>query len=132
MAGDAGDDPGGLRASPWPVFVAFGLVLGEVGIFLGVIPLAVGGVMLFGGSCAGLITEAGYGASSLRTLGYVGLVFVVLGGALWAAYTPAFTLPALLRSSTTNLVARRGVAVLGAGLVLVVVAAVRGLWQTRP
>jgi len=132
MAGEAGDESTVRRASPWPVFIAFGFVIGEVGVFLGVVPLAVGGVLLFGGSCAGIIDEAGYGSSPWRTLGYVGLVFVALGSLLWGAYTPAITVHSLLRSPATNLVARRGVAVLGAGLVLGVVAVVGRVRSGRP
>lgn len=47
-------------SSPWPMFVALGFVLSEVGLVLGVFPIAVGGVLLFGGSIAGILTEAGY------------------------------------------------------------------------
>jgi len=69
-------------ASPWPVFVALGLALSEVGVFMGVFPVAVGGILLFGGSIAGILRESGYVSRPWQTLAQVGVVFLVLGGAL--------------------------------------------------
>ena len=48
------------KASPWPLFVALGLAVGEVGVFMGLYPVAVGGLLLFVGSVAGIVQEAGY------------------------------------------------------------------------
>ncbi|MGM0592313.1 MAG: DUF7541 family protein [Halobacteriota archaeon] len=70
-------------ASPWPMFVALGIPIAEIGILFGLLPIAVGGLLLFCGSVAGILQEAGY----VRTpwpalvvmaviLGVVGSVFV--------------------------------------------------------
>lgn len=74
-------------SSPWPMFVALGFVLSEVGLVLGVFPIAVGGVLLFGGSVAGILTEAEYVKNLWNTTIKVGagllgiaLVLVVLQG----------------------------------------------------
>lgn len=78
------DDSPGLSdeyrmASPWPVFVAFGLAISEVGVVLGLIPVAVGGLLLFVGSVAGIVREAGYVARPWGVLGGLGVVLVLLG-----------------------------------------------------
>lgn len=75
-------------ASPWPLFVALGLPIAELGILFGGVffPVAVGGLLLFFGSIAGLLREAGYvgtlwtalGASALVTFG-LGLLFIYGG-----------------------------------------------------
>jgi len=132
MSGETERDAVSRRFSPWPVFIAFGLALGELGVFLGIIPLAVGGVALFGGSCAGAVTDAGYAATPWRPLALFGLVFVVLGGLLWVVVAPTVTVRALVGLPATNLVARRGAAVLLAGLGLVVLAGVGSRWRSWP
>ena len=48
------------RASPWPVFVALGVPLSEIGILFDSAPVAVGGLLLFCGSVAGMLQESGY------------------------------------------------------------------------
>lgn len=72
-------------ASPWPVFVALGLVLSEVGVFIGLFPVAVFGLILFGGSVAGILTESGYADRPWPTLLAVGAILSVLaaGIAVW-------------------------------------------------
>ena len=72
-------------ASPWPLFVALGLPIAELGLLFGFVPLAVGGVLLFGGSVAGMLGESGYASSPWRALGVVGVLAVALGVALLAA-----------------------------------------------
>jgi hypothetical protein len=66
-------------ASPWPVFVAVGFVLTELGLFVGLFPIAVAGVLLFGGSVSGILTESGYVSHLWRTLATVGVVLAILG-----------------------------------------------------
>jgi|APHM01.1.fsa_nt_gi hypothetical protein len=72
-------------ASPWPLFVALGLVLSEMGILLGIFAIAVGGLLLFAGSIAGILKESGYVEQLWGTLLGFGVVLVVAGGsiALW-------------------------------------------------
>jgi hypothetical protein len=95
-------------ASPWPVFVAFGLVISEVGILFGLFPIAVGGLLLFCGSLAGLVHEAGYASTPWRMLAALGVVFLVAGGAL----------------TTTDVAATRGYAIVVAAAILLVGAVV--------
>lgn len=73
------------RASPWPLFIALGLPIAEVGILFGLVPLAVGGLLLFCGSIAGMLREAEYTASAWRALAALSLLVVAGGAALWYA-----------------------------------------------
>lgn len=94
-------------ASPWPLFVALGLPIAELGLLFGIIPLAVGGVLLFGGSIAGMVTESGYASTAWRALVVVALFAVALGAAL--VYADPVTEVAL---------APRGYATVGSGLLM--------------
>ncbi|MFC7136052.1 DUF7541 family protein [Halobaculum litoreum] len=71
------------RASPWPLFVALGLPIAELGILFGLVPLAVGGLLLFFGSIAGILRENSYVSSTWRGLAALSLVVVALGLAIW-------------------------------------------------
>jgi len=75
-------------ASPWPVFVALGLALSEIGVFIGLFPVAVFGLILFGGSIAGILTESGYVTRPWPTLVGVGVVLAAIAAALAVAYVP--------------------------------------------
>mgnify|MGYP000010954702 FL=1 len=96
------------RASPWPVFVALGIPIAEVGIVFGLFPIAVGGLLLFGGSAAGLATEAGYAKTPWR--GLVGAAAPLAALGVGFAYT-AINLPT------------RGFAILAAAGILVAIVA---------
>jgi hypothetical protein len=78
---DIDEDPGLSEqyrlASPWPLFVALGLPIAEVGILFDLFPVAVGGLLLFCGSISGLLEESGYSSSPWRPL-------VVLAGCCFA------------------------------------------------
>ncbi|MBX0294659.1 DUF7541 family protein [Haloarcula nitratireducens] len=80
-------------ASPWPVFVALGLTLSEIGVFIGLFPVAVFGLILFGGSIAGILTESGYAERPWPTLLAVGGILSVLALAIGVLQLPmsAFT-----------------------------------------
>jgi hypothetical protein len=69
-------------ASPWPVFVALGLAISEVGIVVGIFSVAVGGLLLFGGSVAGILKESGYVAQLWGSLLAFGILLVAIGGGL--------------------------------------------------
>ncbi|WP_313692792.1 DUF7541 family protein [Halorarum halobium] len=98
-------------ASPWPLFVALGLPIAELGLLFGLIPLAVGGVILFGGSIAGMLAESGYAGTAWRALGVIALLAVALGGAfVWAD------------PLTGAALAPRGYATIGAGVVMLLAA----------
>jgi hypothetical protein len=92
-------------ASPWPIFIALGIPIAEVGIVFGIFPIAVGGLVLFSGSVAGILQEAGYVASPWRAVGALAVALVVVG--------VAFVVTDL------NLVTR-GYAVITAGALLLV------------
>lgn len=132
----SGDAPNGGRrytgrvggTSPWPILVAGGLALSEVGILFGVVPLAVGGLLLFGGSCAGILHEAGYATSPWRPLQAIGGLFVLLGAGVWGVRLPAFTVRAALRAVAVDSVALRGVAICVAGGFLVLGGVVGSRW----
>ena len=66
-------------ASPWPLFVALGLALSEVGVVLGLRPVSVAGLLLFVGSVAGILTEAGYVSRPARAAGVQGVALVGVG-----------------------------------------------------
>lgn len=120
MAEQSGVGEGYRRASPWPLFVAVGLAVAETGVFLGVVPVAVGGILLLGGSCAGIIREAGYASTPWRPLRAIGAGFLALGGALWLIRVTTWSVPALVEAVTTDGVALRGAAVvIGGGLLVV-------------
>lgn len=72
------------RASPWPVFVALGLVLSEVGVLFGVAPVAVGGLLLFAASVVGIFRESRYASTLWRPALAVGSALAVAGGAVYA------------------------------------------------
>jgi hypothetical protein len=95
-------------ASPWPLFVALGIPIAEIGILFDLLPVAVGGLLLFGGSAAGLATEAGYARTPWRGLVGAAVPLAALGaGFLFTA----IDLP------------NRGVAIIAAAGILVAIAA---------
>jgi hypothetical protein len=67
------------KASPWPVFVALGFVISEIGVVLGFFPITVGGLLLFGGTVAGILGEAGYVTRPSRSLVGFGVVVLAFG-----------------------------------------------------
>jgi hypothetical protein len=67
------------KTSPWPVVVVLGIVLSEVGILFNLYPVSVTGLLLFTGSVAGIVDEAGYVATPWRLLAGLGASFVVVG-----------------------------------------------------
>ncbi|WP_251344044.1 DUF7541 family protein [Haloplanus halophilus] len=102
------DDQPGLSdqyrmASPWPLFVALGIPIAELGILFDVFVVAVAGLLLFCGSVTGLIREAGYAETAWRPLAVFAVLLVAVGGVL------AFT--------DVNLVTR-GYAIITAGVIL--------------
>ncbi|WP_137289739.1 DUF7541 family protein [Natronorubrum halophilum] len=104
-------------ASPWPVLIALGLVFSEVGIVVGLFPVAVAGLVLFAASVAGILAESSHVASPWPLTVGAGLVFVAAGSALYALGTGAMVVPAI--DGLTGL-ASRGLAVAVAGVVTVV------------
>lgn len=77
------------QASPWPLFIALGLALSEVGVVLDIVPISVGGLLLFFGSIVGIIQEAGYAESPWPIAAGIGVLLLVVGGALDFVYRDA-------------------------------------------
>ncbi|MFB6143483.1 MAG: cox cluster protein [Halorientalis sp.] len=122
MDDDPGLDTGYRRGSPWPVFVALGLALSEVGIFVGVFALAVGGLLLFAGSVAGILTESGHVAGLWTPLAGFGAALVAVGTLLVVSQVgvdPASVLAALASPATGSGIVSRAGAIAVAGVILV-------------
>jgi hypothetical protein len=66
-------------ASPWPIFIALGIPIAELGILFDLFPVAVGGLLLFCASVSGILQEAGYVDSPWRALGVLAVVLVAVG-----------------------------------------------------
>lgn len=123
------------RNSPWPPLVAVGLALAEVGVLFGWAPLAVGGVLLFGGSAAAAVADAGYAASPWGPLRAIGGLLAAAGALVWLAGAgQPDSVRALVRAPATDGVALRGATVVVGGALLVAVGALgrRGLLRRRP
>lgn len=74
--------------SPWPLALAFGLAVAELGVFLGFAVVAAPGVVFFGASLAGAIDEAGYGRSRPFLLVVVAAALAAIGAAAVVAALP--------------------------------------------
>lgn len=114
------------KASPWPLFVALGFAISEAGVLFGVVPVAVGGLLLFGGSIAGIVREAGYAERPWPLLAALGVVFsvagaLVVGTQVGFAPTIDALVDALLAPTGVTL---RGLSILGAGGIMVAVGVV--------
>jgi hypothetical protein len=101
------------------VFVALGIATTEAGVLFGLVPIAVGGVLVFGGSCAGMAREAGYTETVWRSLRIVGGTIGFVSVLLWGLRSTALTPESLLRAASTDAIALRAVMVLIAATVLV-------------
>lgn len=75
---------GPRTTSPWPVFVALGIALSEVGVVMGGswLPVAIGGIVLLEGSVVGVLRETGYVDSTSRPTFALGAGFLLIGGLL--------------------------------------------------
>jgi len=102
------------KASPWPLFVAVGLALSEVGVVFNFLPVALAGIALFGGSVVGVVRESGYAGTLWRPTAVVGALFAAAGGAVYLGSTFDF----------------RGAYVGGAGVLFLAAAVVLALAET--
>ena len=114
-------------ASPWPVFVALGLALSEIGVFIGLFPVAVFGLILFGGSIAGILTESGYVDRPWPTLFGVGGLLAIIAVGIAVTQLPA---PELVPSNIgEGPLFTRLVAVVVAGVVMVAMGGVGSVME---
>lgn len=104
-------------ASPWPVLIAVGLAGSEVGIVVDLVPVAVGGLVLFAASVAGILAESDHVTDPLPVAMGFGAVFALGGGMLYALGTDTVA-PAAVDGLTG--LATRGLAIAIAGIVTVV------------
>lgn len=120
------------KASPWPVFVVLGFVVSEIGVLFGFFPVTVGGLLLFGGTVAGILSEAGYVDRAWRSVTAFGVVLAALGGlAVGVNLDPAAVSAAALLDTARPFV-YRGTAIAAAGIVLVAVGATLRVAGRRP
>ncbi len=115
------------RASPWPLFVALGLTLSEVGVFINIFPVAVFGLLLFGGSVAGILTESGYVDRPSPTLVALGALLGVVGVAvvLWQVPLAEVSLAVF----GENGILSRALAVIAAGVIMAVAGVVASVME---
>lgn len=121
MSDTPGVDEGYRRSSPWPIFVAFGLAISEVGVFVPLFPVAVGGLLLFSGSLAGILRESGYAEDAWTAFGALGATLAILGVGLYAVTGAPTTVDQVVfvleaGSQGSVSVAYRALAVFTAGL----------------
>jgi hypothetical protein len=106
------------KASPWPLLVALGVVLSEVGVVLGVFAVAVGGLVLFGGTVAGVLRESGYVAAAAAALAVLGVARVGSGAAAVLLNVDASALSVGVLLDRTRPFVYRGGAIAAAGLIV--------------
>lgn len=70
-------------SSPWPLLVAMGLTISEVGLVWPSAPLAVGGLLMFLGSIAGILRESEYVSSPWPLFSALSVVLVALGAGIY-------------------------------------------------
>lgn len=118
------------KTSAWPLVVALGLTLSEIGILFNLYPVAVGGLVMFVGSIAGIVDEAGYVARPWRLLSALGVTLAVLGTLVvstqvdilgaFAQTSPLGALGDIVRTSVANSITQRGVTIAATGVVVAV------------
>ena len=130
---DAGPAAEVRKVSSWPLFVALGLAVGEVGVVMAIYPLAIGGLVLFAGSVAGILTEAGYTERPWRTLTALSGLFVVLGLLVVVTQTGTSLDAVQGALASTDTIVLRGFSIVGAGIVALAASVAGGsVTETHP
>jgi hypothetical protein len=106
------------KASPWPMLVALGFVLSEIGVVLGFFPVTVGGLLLFGATVAGILSEAGYVSRPWRSLVAFGALLVAFGLVAVGLNVDLGALSAATLVDPANPFVYRGFAIVVSGVVL--------------
>ena len=116
------------KSSPWPMLIAFGLALSEVGIIFGIYAFTVGGLLLLVGSVSGVLRETAYVDDPWLTLGGLGVVAGVIGVAIvWATGGASFA-GSPTAVEVESAIGARGLAIAVAGLFCVLGAFLGRTW----
>lgn len=67
------------KSSPWPLLIAIGIALSELGVLLGLRPVSVGGLLLLVGTITGLLRESNYVTGLHWSLGVMGGLLIASG-----------------------------------------------------
>lgn len=119
------------RSSGWPILVALGVAVGELGVLFGVTPVAVGGVLLSGGGSAALVAESGLADDPWRPLVVIGTIVGAISLGVWSLRVAEFSLSAFLARAATDDIAVRAAVVFVAALGLVSAGIVGSVVQSR-
>lgn len=104
------------RASPWPIPLVIGLVVAELGIvFEGLLPVAVGGMLLLAASVVGITRESGFASTLWKPAVVVAVAFAAIGAAIY----------------TGTAAADRGMAMVGTAVVVTAASAAAFLYETE-
>ncbi|WP_246282731.1 DUF7541 family protein [Natronomonas halophila] len=108
------------KTSAWPLVVAFGLVLSEIGILFNLYPVAVGGLVMFVASIAGIVNEAGYVTRPWRLLAGLGVTLAVVGMLVVSTQVDGGLSAYIAQASMSNQISQRGFTIAATGVVVVV------------
>ncbi|MFQ3320205.1 MAG: hypothetical protein ACI8UR_001372 [Natronomonas sp.] len=106
------------KTSPWPVVVALGFVLSEIGILFNLYPISVGGLLLFVGSVSGIIHEAGYVTEPWRLLSALGIALAAAGVAIVSTQVDGGVSAYVTQVSIQNGITQRGFTIAATGAIL--------------
>lgn len=109
-------------ASLWPMFVAFGLAIAEIGVVVGVFLFTVVGFLAFTGAVTGILYEAGYVENAWGTLGVLAAVVLALGFGVFLAFGGVVGGAELV--AVPNAIAYRGLSMIAAGFLTLLTAGV--------
>jgi hypothetical protein len=108
------------KTSAWPLVVVFGLVLSEIGILFNLYPVAVGGLVMFVGSVAGIVNEADYVARPWRLLSALGVALVVVGLLVVSTQVDGGVSAYIAQAASNDQISQRGYTIGATGVVVAV------------
>ncbi len=79
---DPNPDPDPDATGIWHAFVPLGLVAAEIGVLFDFTPVAVGGLVLFGRSIAGVLVEMRFARGPTHLLTGIGIIYTLSGSGL--------------------------------------------------
>lgn len=120
------------KSSPWPMLIALGVVFSEVGIVLGLFPVAVAGLLLLLGSVGGILQETEYVSSPWPVFAGLSTVLLVIGAGVFS-FGGGTISGSLAVSTADSPIALRGLSIAVAGLLGVVLTPIlRARLPTQP